>query len=69
MIFQQKREMNVNISNDFYYRVPTVREKSGKNQKSSRSGKSQTIFFSDDNYKSKSINSNDFQLLGELCYS
>ena len=31
--------------------------------------KSQTIFFSDDNYSSKSINSNDFQLLGELCYS
>ena len=73
-----------------------VREKSGKNKKSSRSGKSQgicfwsgkfeilakvreksgnfrikskTIFFSDDNYSSKSISSNDFQLLGELCYS
>ena len=41
-----------------------VREKSGNFRI-----KSQTIFFSDDNYSSKSINSNDFQLLGELCYS
>ena len=41
-----------------------VREKSGNCRI-----KSQTIFFSDDNYSSKSINSNDFQLLGELCYS
>ena len=41
-----------------------VREKSGNFRI-----KSQTIFFSDDNYSSKSINSNDSQLLGELCYS
>ena len=45
-----------------------VREKSGNFRI-----KSQTIFFSDDNYSSKSssksINSNAFQLLGELCYS
>ena len=41
-----------------------VREKSGNFRI-----KSKTIFFSDDNYSSKSINSNDFQLLGELCYS
>ena len=41
-----------------------VREKSGNFRI-----KSQTIFFSDDSYSSKSINSNDFQLLGELCYS
>ena len=41
-----------------------VREKSGNFRITS-----QTIFFSDDNYSSKSINSNDFQLLGELCYS
>ena len=61
-----------------------VREKSGNfvfgqgNLKFwQKSGKSQGIleskvrpyFFSDDNYSSKSINSNDFQLLGELCYS
>ena len=38
-----------------------VREKSGNFR-----NKSQTIFFSDDNYCFKS---NDFQLLGELCYS
>ena len=41
-----------------------VREKSGNFRI-----KGQTIFFSDDNYSSKSINSNDFQLLDELCYS
>ena len=41
-----------------------VKEKSGNFRI-----KSQTIFFSDDNYNSKSIHSNDFQLLGELCYS
>ena len=54
-----------------------VREKSGKFEilakVREKSGnfriKSQTIFFSDDNYSYKSINSNDFQLLGELCYS
>ena len=38
-----------------------VREKSGNFRI-----KSQTLFFSDDNYSYKSINSNDFQLLGEL---
>ena len=43
-------------------------QKSGKSQGIFRI-KSQAIFFSDDNYSSKSINSNDFQLLGELCYS
>ena len=41
-----------------------VREKSGNFRIIS-----QTIFFSDDYYSSKSINSNDFQLLGELCCS
>ena len=37
--------MPIHGKNPSIYRVPTVREKSGKNQKSSRSGKSQGILF------------------------